>query len=71
MDAMIYITVHANLAKAMDRVCIDHEPFIITRSEEQSVVMFSLEDTIKRWKKQPTFCGHQPMPKGSLWPQPN
>jgi antitoxin YefM len=28
----------------MDRVCDDHEPLIITRNGEQSVVMLSLED---------------------------
>ncbi|QQE67058.1 prevent-host-death family protein [Leptolyngbya sp. BL0902] len=28
----------------MDRVCSDHEPIIITRNNEQSVVMISLED---------------------------
>jgi antitoxin YefM len=28
----------------MDRVCSDHEPLIITRNGEQSVVMLSLED---------------------------
>ena len=44
MDAMTYTTVRANLASAMDRVCEDHEPLIITRNGEQSVVMLSLED---------------------------
>jgi antitoxin YefM len=44
MDAMTYTTVRANLAKAMDRVCNDHEPLIITRNRDQSVVMLSLED---------------------------
>jgi antitoxin YefM len=28
----------------MDRVCNDHEPLIITRNGQQSVVMLSLED---------------------------
>ncbi|MCY1383757.1 Antitoxin YefM [compost metagenome] len=28
----------------MDRVCEDHEPLIITRNGQQSVVMISLED---------------------------
>jgi len=44
MDAITYSTARANLAKTMDRVCEDHEPLIITRSGEQSVVMVSLED---------------------------
>jgi antitoxin YefM len=29
---------------AQDRVCEDHEPLIITRNGQQSVVMLSLED---------------------------
>lgn len=44
MDAITYTTARANLAKTMDRVCEDHEPLIITRGGEQSVVMISLED---------------------------
>lgn len=34
----------ANLAKTMDEVCENHEPVIITRSGESSVVMIALED---------------------------
>ena len=44
MDAITYTAARANLAKTMDRVCDDHEPLIITRNGEQSVVMLSLED---------------------------
>jgi antitoxin YefM len=44
MDAITYTAARANLAKTMDRVCSDHEPLIITRNGEQSVVMLSLED---------------------------
>lgn len=44
MDAVTYSAARANLASAMDRVCNDHEPLIITRNGEQSVVMLSLED---------------------------
>ena len=44
MDAITYSAARANLAKTMDRVCQDHEPLIITRNGEQSVVMLSLED---------------------------
>jgi antitoxin YefM len=44
MDAITYTAARANLAKTMDRVCDDHEPLIITRGGEQSVVMLSLED---------------------------
>ncbi|PKM07814.1 MAG: type II toxin-antitoxin system prevent-host-death family antitoxin [Gammaproteobacteria bacterium HGW-Gammaproteobacteria-4] len=44
MDAISYSAARANLAKTMDRVCEDHEPLIITRNAEQSVVMLSLDD---------------------------
>jgi antitoxin YefM len=44
MDSVTYSSARANLAKTMDRVCDDHEPVIITRSGERSVVMLSLDD---------------------------
>ena len=44
MDAITYTAARANMAHTMDRVCQDHEPLIITRSGQQSVVMMSLED---------------------------
>ena len=44
MDAITYSAARANLASTMDRVCSDHEPLIITRNGEASVVMLSLED---------------------------
>ena len=44
MDAITYTTARANLASTMDRVCQDHEPLIITRNGQQSVVTLSLED---------------------------
>lgn len=44
MDAISYTAARQNLAKTMDRVCADHEPIIITRNNQQSVVMISLED---------------------------
>lgn len=44
MDAISYSAARANLASTMDRVCNDHEPLIITRNGQQSVVMLSLED---------------------------
>ncbi|MCU0769538.1 MAG: type II toxin-antitoxin system prevent-host-death family antitoxin [Burkholderiaceae bacterium] len=44
MDAITYGAARANLAKTMDRVSEDHEPIIITRSGEPSVVMVSLDD---------------------------
>jgi len=44
MDTITYSNARANLAKTMDRVCEAHEPLIITRNGERSVVMLSLED---------------------------
>lgn len=44
MDTVTYTTVRENLASAMDRVCKDHEPLLITRNGKQSVVMLSHED---------------------------
>lgn len=44
MDAITYTMARAQLASNMDRVCQNHEPLIITRNREQSVVMLSLED---------------------------
>ena len=44
MDAISYTAARANLAATMNRVCDDHEPLIITRNSEQSVVMMSLDD---------------------------
>ena len=44
MNAITYTAARANLAHTMDRVCSDHEPMIITRNRQQSVVMLSLED---------------------------
>ena len=44
MDAISYSTARAKLASTMDRVCNAHQPLIITRNGEKSVVMLSLED---------------------------
>ena len=44
MDAITYTAARAQLASNMNRVCQNHEPLIITRNREQSVVMLSLED---------------------------
>ena len=44
MDAITYTRARANLATTMDRVCNDHDPIIITRNSNQSVVMLSLDD---------------------------
>ncbi len=44
MDAISYTAARANLASAMEQVCNDHSPVIITRKQCPSVVMISLED---------------------------
>ena len=44
MDVMTYTAVRANLAKTMEKICDNHDPVIITRNKEQSVVLMSLED---------------------------
>ncbi|MEB3302722.1 MAG: type II toxin-antitoxin system prevent-host-death family antitoxin [Cyanobacteriota bacterium] len=44
MDAISYTAARANLAQTMNRVCANHEPMIITRNGEPSVVMVSLDD---------------------------
>jgi antitoxin YefM len=44
MDAIPYTTLRAQLATAMDRVCEDHAPIIVTRKSSASVVMMSLDD---------------------------
>jgi len=44
MDAISYTKARSNLAKTMEKVCDDHDPVIITRRNESSVVMMSLDD---------------------------
>jgi antitoxin YefM len=44
MNAVTYSQARDNLAKTMDKVCDDHTPIIITRKNQRSVVMISLED---------------------------
>lgn len=44
MDAITYTAARAQLASNMNRVCENHEPLIITRNSQQSVVMLSLAD---------------------------
>lgn len=44
MNTITYSAARAGLAKTMKKVCKDHEPVIITRQKEESVVMVSLED---------------------------
>ncbi len=44
MTTITYSAARADLAQAMKKVCKDHEPVIITRQNNESVVMISLED---------------------------
>lgn len=44
MNTITYSAARAGLAQTMKKVCRDHEPVIITRQKEESVVMLSLED---------------------------
>lgn len=44
MKAISYSAARSNLAKTMEQICDDHEPVVITRKSERSVVMLSLED---------------------------
>ena len=44
MKALTYTALRSNLAKTMKDVCDDHDPVIITRKQNDAVVMMSLED---------------------------
>ncbi|MFP4195098.1 MAG: YoeB-YefM toxin-antitoxin system antitoxin YefM [Desulfobacterales bacterium] len=44
MKAIPYSIARQNLAKTMEQICEDHFPVIITRKNNSSVVMMSLED---------------------------
>ncbi|MFN7754748.1 MAG: type II toxin-antitoxin system Phd/YefM family antitoxin [Holosporales bacterium] len=44
MDAVTYTQARAKFSALMDRVCLDHDPVLITRQKQAPVVMMSLED---------------------------
>lgn len=44
MKAITYTAAREGLASAMDQVCNDRAPILITRNRDQSVVMISLDD---------------------------
>ena len=44
INTVTYTSARAKLADAMNSVCDDHEPVIITRNGRQAVVMISLDD---------------------------
>jgi len=44
MNAITYTEARANLAETITRVCDDHNPVIITKKNDKTVVMISLDD---------------------------
>jgi len=44
MNAITYTEARETLAETIRRVCRDHDPIIITRKREDSVVMIALDD---------------------------
>ena len=44
MKTLTYTAAREGLASAMDQVCRDRAPVVITRNRDQAVVMMSLED---------------------------
>jgi len=44
MNAISYIDAQNNLAAMIDKVCDRHDPVIITRHQQPSAVLLSLED---------------------------
>ncbi len=44
MRAITYTAARSNLASTMKKVCDDHNPVIVTRKNNESVIIISLED---------------------------
>jgi antitoxin YefM len=44
MDAISYPHARNHLADTMEKVCVDHVPVIITRTQQRSVMMIFIED---------------------------
>ena len=44
MRAITYTTARKNLAGTMKKVCDDHAPIIVTRKNNEAVILMSLED---------------------------
>lgn len=44
MNAISYVDAQNNLADMIDQVCDRHDPLIITRHQQPSAVLLSLED---------------------------
>ena len=65
MDTLTYTAARASLADTMDRVVNDHEPVIITRGSQQSVVMLSLEDY--KAMEETAYLLRSPAEKARAW----
>jgi antitoxin YefM len=44
MRAITYTTARNNLASTMKKVCDDHDPVIVTRKNNEAIILMSLED---------------------------
>ncbi len=44
MRAITYTSARSNLANTMKKVCDDHDPVIVTRKNNEPVIIISLED---------------------------
>ena len=44
MRAISYTAARRDLANTMERVCEDHDPIIVTRKNNNSVIIMALED---------------------------
>ena len=44
MKSITYTEARNNLSDAINRVCEDHDPWVITKRRDKAVVMISLED---------------------------
>ena len=44
MSTITYTSAREKLAETMDQVCDNHQPVVITRQKQRSVVMLSLDD---------------------------
>lgn len=44
MRAITYTAARNNLASTMKKVCDDHDPIIVTRKNNEAVILMSLED---------------------------
>jgi antitoxin YefM len=44
VEVLTYSQARSSLSKTMDKVCDDHAPVVITRKNQRSIVMISLED---------------------------